>query len=67
VPDEAPPISLREPLLTAEDVAGLLSVPRTSVYEYARRKHRPLPSVRIGRHRRFERTEIEQWLRTQRA
>lgn len=47
------PVDLREPLLSAGEVAGLLGVPRSSVYEYARRTHRRLPSVHIGRHRRF--------------
>ena len=34
-------IALDGPLLTADEVAALLSVPRSSVYEYARRRHRP--------------------------
>jgi len=49
---------LREPLMTAAQVA----VPRSSVYDYARRHHQPLPSVRIGRHRRFLRSEVLAWL-----
>ena len=49
----APPVSLNEPLLTAAQVAVLLGVPRSSVYEYARRHHDPLPTIGIGRHRRF--------------
>ena len=56
---------LREPLLTASDVAALLAVPRSSVYEYARRLHDPLPSLQIGRHRRFYRSAIEAWLSRQ--
>ena len=59
--------SLEEPLLTADDVARVLRVPRSSVYDYARRLHRPLPSMRIGRHVRFYRSEIEAWLVEQRA
>ncbi|UTI63364.1 helix-turn-helix domain-containing protein [Paraconexibacter antarcticus] len=59
-------VNLSEPLLTAEEVAGLLSVPRSSVYEYARRQHRPLPSIGIGRHRRFYRSDLEAWLTQQR-
>ncbi len=42
--------ALAEPLLTADDVAALLRLPRSSVYEYARRTTDPLPCVRIGRH-----------------
>jgi excisionase family DNA binding protein len=62
---EYPAIALNEPLITAADVAVLLAVPRSSVYEYARRLHDPLPSVLIGRHRRFHRTAIERWLARQ--
>ena len=54
--------TLEEPLLTATDVARLLAVPRSTVYEYARRIRDPLPCLRIGRHRRFFRSDIERWL-----
>ncbi len=60
-------VALDEPLLTADDVAKLLRVPRSSVYEYARRPHRALPSVPIGRHRRFYRSDVEVWLSEQRS
>ncbi len=59
-------LSLAEPLLCADEVGGLLSVPRSSVYEYARRRHDPLPSLRIGRHVRFCRSDVERWLVGQR-
>ena len=59
--------ALDEPLLTANEVAVLLAVPRSSVYEYARRLHDPLPSVLIGRHRRFFRSGLEAWLARQLA
>jgi excisionase family DNA binding protein len=59
-------LSLAEPLLTADDIAALLAVPRSSVYEYARRRHDPLPSIAIGRHRRFYRSDVERWLTTHR-
>jgi excisionase family DNA binding protein len=58
-------VLLGEPLLTASDVARLLVVPQSSVYEYARRRHDPLPCVQIGRHRRFYRSAIEDWLARQ--
>lgn len=58
----APAPRLDEPLLTARDVARLLAVPSSSVYEYARRLHDPLPSLQIGRHRRFYRSGVEAWL-----
>lgn len=55
-------VDLTQPLLTAGTIAQLLGVPRSSVYDYARRKHDPLPSVEIGRHRRFIRRDVEAWL-----
>ena len=55
-------VDLAQPLLTAADVAELLGVPRSSVYDYARREHDPLPSVEIGRHRRFILRDVEAWL-----
>ena len=60
-------VLLDTPLLTADEVAALLAVPRSSVYEYARRLHDPLPSLRIGRHRRFDRRSVERWLVAQRG
>ena len=43
-------------LLTAEEVAELLHVPRSTVSDYARRG--VLPSIKLGRHRRFVRSDI---------
>ncbi|MEJ7892350.1 MAG: helix-turn-helix domain-containing protein [Solirubrobacteraceae bacterium] len=60
-------VSLNEPLMTATQVAVLLGVPKSSVYEYARRKHNPLPAIEIGRHRRFLRSDLEEWLGAQRG
>jgi excisionase family DNA binding protein len=62
---ELPPLTLAEPLLTAEDVSALLGIPRSSVYEYARRTHDPLPAIRVGRHVRFHRLALERWLSAQ--
>lgn len=60
-------VELDEPLLTADQVAELLAVPRSSVYEYARRRRRPLPSIEVGRHRRFYRSDVAAWLTTMRS
>jgi excisionase family DNA binding protein len=46
-------------LLTAEDVARLLSVKVSWVYQEARRGR--LPFVQIGRYRRFRRESIDEW------
>jgi excisionase family DNA binding protein len=59
-------LSLDVPLLDADQIGRLLMVPRSSVYEYARRAHDPLPSIRIGRHVRFHRDDIEAWIERQR-
>jgi excisionase family DNA binding protein len=48
------------PLLTAAQVAELLGVPVTWVYEQARRGR--IPTVTLGRYRRFRREAIEAWV-----
>ena len=70
LPDTLPPSALptlSEPPLTATDVSLLLGIPRSSVHDYAKRPADPLPSVQIGRHRRFYRSELERWLARQRS
>ena len=52
---------LAAPLLKAE-VAELLQVSRETVFELARRTRDPLPSVKVGRARRFVRAGVEAWL-----
>jgi excisionase family DNA binding protein len=44
-------------LLTATQVAELLQMKRTTVEDYARRGL--LPSLKLGRHRRFVRSDVE--------
>ena len=61
-PEQPRLLSRDETLMTAAEVGRLLSVPRSSVYEYARRTIDPLPSIAIGRHVRFIRADIEAWL-----
>jgi len=43
-------------LLTADEVAELLHIPRSTVSEYARRG--VLPSIKLGRHRCFVRADV---------
>jgi excisionase family DNA binding protein len=59
-------VPLAEPLLRAEDVAALLQIPRSSLYELSRRRHDPIPRLHLGRSVRFERCEVEAWLARQR-
>jgi excisionase family DNA binding protein len=57
-------ISLADPLLRPEEVARLLSVKPSWVYEKVRAGE--LPCLRVGRHLRFTRTMVEHWLAGQR-
>ena len=50
-------------LLTAEEVAEMLGVPKTWVYEQARKGL--LPTVELGRYRRFRREAVEEWVEKQ--
>jgi len=50
----------RADLLTPDEVAALLSVPVSTVRDWARRG--VLPSRKLGRHRRFLRSELERWV-----
>jgi excisionase family DNA binding protein len=47
-------------LMTASEVAALLGVPATWVYEQARAGQ--IPTVPLGRYRRFRREAIEAWI-----
>lgn len=47
-------------LLTAAEVAELLGVPVSWVYEQSRRGG--IPTVTLGRYRRFRREAIERWV-----
>lgn len=47
-------------LMTADEVAERLQVPRTWVYRAAREGD--LPSVRCGRYRRFDADDVDRWI-----
>jgi len=51
-------MSRLDELLTADEVAELLHIPRSTVGDYARRG--VLPSIKLGRHRRFLRSDVEE-------
>ena len=55
-------LELAAPLLKADDVADLLSVRPSTVYELSRRASDPLPSVRIGRSKRFDAEAVARWV-----
>jgi excisionase family DNA binding protein len=55
-------------LLTVEEVAGLLKVPVSWVYERTRlRGINRLPGFRLGKYWRFSEGEVSNWLERQRA
>ncbi|HEX4807211.1 MAG TPA: helix-turn-helix domain-containing protein [Conexibacter sp.] len=56
-----PPRITREDVMTASEVAAMLALPRSTVYELARRGE--LPCARLGRTIRFLRDDIEARLR----
>jgi excisionase family DNA binding protein len=58
-------IDLREPLLTASEAAAMLAVRPSWIADAARSGH--LPCVRIGKHVRFLRSDLERWVGEQRA
>jgi excisionase family DNA binding protein len=51
---------LSEPLLSASEAGALLGIPRSSVYDYAKRGE--LPHVRVGKHVKFIRQDLERAL-----
>ena len=52
---------MSESLLKAPDVAKLLGVPTSWVYDQSRRGR--IPTVTLGRYRRYRREAIDAWLR----
>jgi excisionase family DNA binding protein len=56
-----------EPLLSIADVAELLKLPRSWVYEHTRRRgFGRIPGFRLGKYWRFHRVEVLEWLEKQR-
>ncbi len=53
---------LTRPLIRAEDVAALLAVRPSTVYELSRRRINPLPYVRVGRSKRFDPDAVADWI-----
>ena len=62
---ERPPVDLTSPLLSAGQAAGMLSVRPSWIYDAARRGE--LPCVRLGKHVRFLRSDLEHWVARQRS
>lgn len=50
-----------EKLLTVEDLAEYLHVPVATIYAWRYRRQGP-PGFRVGRHLRYRRADIEEWI-----
>jgi excisionase family DNA binding protein len=55
--DIAAPMSVLDQLMTAAQIASVLQLRPSTVEDYARRG--VLPSIKLGRHRRFLRSQVE--------
>lgn len=61
----SPVVASSDEILTVAEVAGLLKVPQSSIYEWTRfRTHQrvPLPHRKVGKYLRFLRSEVDAWL-----
>jgi excisionase family DNA binding protein len=64
----SPAHSGRSPLLTVEDVAELLKVPVSWVYDRTRsRGVNRIPGFRLGKYWRFQESEVLAWLERQQS
>lgn len=50
-----------EPLMTIDDLAEYLVVPKRTVYSWLREGTAP-PSRKVGKYRRFRRGDVDAWL-----
>ena len=55
---------MSERMMTLTDLAELLGVPVTTLYQWRHRGEGP-PGYRVGRHVRYRRAAVEGWLETQ--
>lgn len=51
----------QEPLLSGEEVAAYLGVPRPTLHQWRYRGEGPR-SIKVGRHVRYRKADIEAWL-----
>ena len=57
-----PPNFGGDQFLEVEEVMALLKISRTTLYQLMRRKLNPLPSVQIGKCRRFALEKVRGWV-----
>ncbi|MBD3246469.1 MAG: helix-turn-helix domain-containing protein [Candidatus Omnitrophica bacterium] len=54
---------MTDQILTAIDVCKYLRIPRSTLYKLA--QTRQIPAFRVGRHWRFKKEKIEEWVSRQ--
>jgi excisionase family DNA binding protein len=54
--------STNSELLTVEDLAKALKVPKSWLYDRTRRKKDPIPHIKVGRYPRFQLPQVLSWL-----
>jgi excisionase family DNA binding protein len=58
--------TISDAILTVQEVAALLKVPPSSIYEWTRfrgtNRSTPLPHRKVGKYLRFLRAEVDAWL-----
>jgi len=52
---------LNDPLLSVEQLADMLGVPARTIHAWRYRRKAP-PGIRLGKHLRFRRSDVEQWI-----
>lgn len=60
MPEEQP--DRRDRLMTADEVAEWLRIPRSTVYQLTRRRR--IPFLRVGRRVLFEHASVETWVKS---
>ncbi len=67
MPVELPAALSNHVLLTVEEVAGMLQLPTSWVYEHTRtRSINRIPGFRLGKYWRFRETDVLAWVERQR-
>jgi excisionase family DNA binding protein len=54
-------IDLTDPLMTTQEVADFLGIPKTTLETWRVRGGGPV-ALRVGRHRRYRREDVDRWL-----
>ncbi|UCC94587.1 MAG: helix-turn-helix domain-containing protein [Candidatus Omnitrophota bacterium] len=54
---------MTDEILTADDVCKYLKIPRSTLYQLA--KDKKIPAFKVGRHWRFKRERVQDWVERQ--